>query len=71
MGNIHTPKTIYKYSLVMEFKVKNNEIYYTLKKWDEQGINQSLILSAKLENKNPDDIIKEAQRMFTDVGVNQ
>ena len=25
MGNIHTPKTIYKYSLVMEFKVKNNE----------------------------------------------
>lgn len=65
MGNIHNPKTIYKYSLVMEFKVKNKEVYYTLKKWDQQGINQSLILSAKLGDQSPDDIIKEAQRMFT------
>lgn len=67
MGNVHTPKTIYGNGLVLEFLVKNKEIFYKLSKWDESGTNLSLIECATLGNKNPDDLMKEAQRLFGDV----
>ena len=64
MGDVHTPKTIYGNGLVMEFFVKNKEIFYKLSKWDESGTNLSLIECARLGNKNPDDLMKDAQRLF-------
>ena len=67
MGNIHSPKTIYKDGLVMEFYVKKNQVFYKLSKWVDAGSNLSLIESKKLGNQNPDDVIKEAQLMFTGV----
>lgn len=71
MGNIHTPKTIYSNGLVLEFHVKNKEIHYKLSKWVDLGSNLAEIETKKLGDQNPNDIIKEAQRMFTNVGVNQ
>ena len=71
MGNVHTPKTIYSNGLVLEFKVKNKEIFYKLSKWVDLGSNLAEIETKKLGDQKPDDIIKEAQRLFTNVGVNQ
>lgn len=67
MGNIHTPKTIYSNGLVIEFYVKNKQVFYKLSKWVDQGSSLSLIESKKLGDQSPDDIIKEAQRLFTGV----
>ena len=67
MGNVHTPKTIYKDGLVMEFKVKNKQIIYKLSKWVDAGSNLSMIESKRLGDQSPNDIIKEAQRLFTGV----
>ena len=61
MGNIHTPKTIYSNGLVMEFCVINKQMFYKLSKWNNSGSNLSLIDFAKLDDKNPNDIIKEAR----------
>ena len=71
MGNIHTPKTIYSNGLVLEFKVKNKQVIYKLSKWVDQGSVLAPIEEKKLGDKSPNDIIKEAQRLFTSVGVNQ
>ena len=71
MGNVHTPKTIYSNGLVLEFKVKIKEIFYKLSKWVDLGSNLAEIETKKLGDQKPDDIIKEAQRLFTNVGVNQ
>ena len=71
MGNIHTPKTIYSNGLVLEFYVKKKQIYYQLSKWVDLGSNLAVIETKKLGDQKPDDIIKEAQRLFTNVGVNQ
>ena len=67
MGNIHTPKTIYKNGLVLEFFVHHKEIFYKLSKWVDAGSNLSLIEEKKLGEQKPDDIIKEAQHKFTGV----
>jgi hypothetical protein len=67
MGNIHTPKTIYGNGLVMEFYVKNKQVFYKLSKWVDLGSNLSLIESAKLENQKPEDIMNKAQQSFTGV----
>lgn len=65
MGNIHTPKTIYNDGLVMDFFVKNKEVYYKLSKWNEEGTSQALIESAKLGDQNPIEIMNEVLRLFT------
>ena len=67
MGNIHTPKTIYGNGLVMEFYVKNKQVFYKLSKWVDLGSNLSLIESKQLGDQKPDDVMKEAQRLFTGV----
>ena len=67
MGNkIHTPKTIYKNRVVMEFYVKGKEMFYKLSVWDKNGINQSVIDSAKLGDQNPNDILKKALHLVGD-----
>ena len=71
MGNtIHTPKTIYSNGLVLEFYVKNKEIHYKLSKWVDLGSNLAVIETKKLGEQNPNDIIKEAQRLVGD-GIRQ
>ena len=67
MGNIHTPKTIYGNGLVMEFYVKNKEIFYKLSKWIDLGSVLAVIESAKLGDQKPEDIIKKAQQSVGDV----
>lgn len=70
MGNVHTPKTIYKNRLVLEFYVKGKQIFYKLSRWDENGINQSVIDSARLGDKKPIDIIDQALQKFG-MGITQ
>ena len=66
MGNtIHTPKTIYKNGLVIEFEVKNKEVYYVISKWTKSGFDQGSLLKGKVGNQKPDDILIMAQRLFT------
>ena len=67
MGNIHTPKTIYSNGLVLEFKVKNKQVIYKLSKWVDAGSSLSLIEEKKLGVQSPEEIMKEAQRLFTGV----
>lgn len=69
-NNIHTPKTIYSNGLVMEFCVINKQMFYKLSKWNSSGSNLSLIDFTKLDDKNPNDIIKEAQQKVGDVSKN-
>ena len=67
MGNtIHTPKTIYSNGLVLEFYVKNKEIFYKLSKWIDLGSNLAVIKTKKLGDQNPNDIMKEAQQSVGD-----
>ena len=70
MGNIHTPKTIYSNGLVLEFYVKNKEIFYKLSKWVDLGSNLAVIETKKLGDQKPEDIIKEAQQSVGD-GIRQ
>lgn len=71
MGDIHTPKTIYKNRLVMEFYVKGKEMFYKLSVWDENGVNESVIDSAKLGDNKPMDLINKALHLVGRVEVNQ
>ena len=67
MGNIHTPRPIYKNGISLDYYVKGKTVFYRVSKWDKEGVNQSVIETAKLEDKNPDDIMNEALRLFGDV----
>ena len=67
MGNIHTPKTIYSNGFVLDFHVKNKEIFYKLSKWVDLGSNLVVMETKKLGDQNPNDIMKEAQQLFTKV----
>ena len=66
MGNIHTPKTIYSNGLVLEFYVKNKQVFYKLSKWVDLGSNLAVIETKKLGDQNPNDIIKKAQQSVGD-----
>ena len=70
MGNVHTPKTIYSNGLVLEFYVKNKQIFYKLSKWVDLGSNLAVIETKKLGDQKPEDIIKEAQQSVGD-GIRQ
>lgn len=67
MGNVHTPKTIYKDGLVITFEVREKKIYYIVSKWNESGTNQGSLMKGMLGDKTPEDILKEALHMFGDV----
>lgn len=69
MGNIRTPKTIYKNGFVMAFSVVNKEIHYVIYKWREDGTNRGSIAGGKLENKNPQQILNSTLQSFTSVEV--
>ena len=62
MGNIiHTPKTIYKNGLVVEFKVKNKQVFYKISRWTSNGISQGSLAEGKLSDfKNPQDVMDYA-----------
>ena len=69
MGNIRTPKTIYKNGFVMSFHVVNKEIHYIIYKWNEDGTNRGSVAGGKLEDKNPQQIIDLTIQSFTNVEV--
>ena len=69
MGNIRTPKVIYKNKHVMTFYVNNKEIYYTIYKWADDGLSRFAIATGKLGTQNPQDILNSTLQTFTSVEV--
>ncbi len=41
-------KTIYKNAFVLEISTKKKQKYYTISKWDEQGMKQGTLQKGKL-----------------------
>lgn len=66
MGNIHTPKTIYKNGLVVDFYVKKKIVFYKISRWINEGINQVSLASGKLSDfKSPEEIMEYALVHFS------
>lgn len=59
MGNIRTPKPIYKDGSVMEFYVRKNQIMYSIKIWSKDGTNQSLLKVGILGNKDASEVLEK------------
>lgn len=61
MGNVHTPKTIYKNGMVVEFYVKNKITFYKISRWINEGINQVSLATGKLSDFNsPEEVMEYA-----------
>jgi len=71
MGNIRTPKTIYKNGLVISFFVEDKEIYYKIRKWNKEGTNLALLEVDKIGYRTPQQILDSALQSFTSVEVEQ
>ena len=69
MGNVRTPKTIYKNGLVITFYVENKEIYYKISKWNKDGTNLALLEQNKLADMTAQQILDYALQSFSSVGV--
>ena len=66
MGNVHTPKTIYKHGLVVEYYVKNKEIFYKISRWIKDGTIQASLTEGKLsEFKSPEEVMEYAWVHFS------
>ena len=71
MGNIRTPKTIYKDGLVISFYVFYKQIYYKISKWNKDGTNLAVLEDDLLRNKTPQQLLDYALQTFTNVEVEQ
>lgn len=61
MGNVHTPKTIYKNGMVVEFYVKNKITFYKISRWINEGVNQVSLATGKLSDFNsPEEVMEYA-----------
>lgn len=65
MGKIRVPKPIYDDKFVMNFKVKNKEINYTISKWNDEGTKLSSLVSEKLLDQEPKTVLKTFQQSFS------
>ena len=69
-NNIRTPKTKYFSHGSISFYVKDKQIYYKVKLWNDKGTLQILYKDAKFEGITVDEIIAEVTRQsFTTVEV--
>lgn len=54
---MRVPKTFYHNKSEVSFKVKNKQIFYTIYKWNDEGINRASIHTAKYNNEDPKSLI--------------
>ena len=54
---MRVPKTFYQDKFEVSFKVKNKQIFYTVFKWNNEGINRASLITRKYNNENPKDLI--------------
>ncbi len=52
-----TPRPYYDNKWAVIFKVKNNETFYDILKWNESGTNQALIKTGKYNGEDPKSLI--------------
>jgi len=69
MGNIRTPKTIYKNGFVVDFYVEKKVVYYIIYKWTEKGYVRSDLESGKLGDRTRQQMMDYTLQSFTNVGV--
>ena len=67
MGNIRSPKVLYKHGVVMEFYVKNKEIHYKIFVWSKDGMNRSLLEEDALNGRDYIQVFNQALQKFTSV----
>ena len=61
MGSIRTPKPHYFNNGVIEFYVKNKQIYYQVKLWLKDGLTQFLFKEGKFENITVNQLVDDVQ----------
>ncbi len=68
MGITKCPRPFYFKHGVITYYVKKKQIYYNVLKWDDLGLNQYSIHDEILNNKTPEQILKESLN-FSLVGI--
>lgn len=67
MGNIRQPRPIYQDKFVMEFYVKEKEVFYKISKWNLDGTILALLQKGKLGDQEPQSILNQALQNFSTV----
>lgn len=70
MGLIRTLRPVYQSGYVMEFYVKNKEVFYKISKWNVNGTNQGSLQKGKLDEQDPEQIMNQALQLFGDLSKN-
>ena len=71
MGNIRTPKTIYKDGLVISFYVENKQVYYKISRWNKEGTNLALLEKGKFTKLTDQEVLNYALQSFSNGMVKQ
>lgn len=66
---MRTARPIYKNGFVMEFYVKKTNVYYTIKVWNKDGLNQSLLKTGVLGDQDARQILNKAIQNLSSVEV--
>ena len=69
MGNIRTPKTRYFKHGSVSFYVKDKQVYYKIKLWNNEGTTHFTFKEGKFENITIEDLINEVQLSFFKEGL--
>ncbi len=69
MGGIRTARPIYKNGCVMEFYVRKNQIMYSIKIWNKDGLNQSLLKVGILGDQDARQVLNNAIQNLSSVEV--
>ena len=70
MGKIRTPRPIYQSGYVLEFHIKNKEIFYKISKWNKEETNQGYLQKGKLGDQEPQKVFDSAIQNFSTVSKN-
>lgn len=65
MGLIRTPRPLYQDGFVMEFYVKEKQVYYKISKWNPDGYSQGELQKGKLGKQEPQVMFNQALQNFS------
>ena len=54
---MRVPKTFYSNKFEVSFNVKNNQVFYSITRWSDDGTIRALLSTGKYNNENPKDLI--------------
>lgn len=71
MGGIRTARPIYQDGCVMEFYVRKQQVMYSIKIWNKDGLNQSLLKVGILGDQDARQVLNKAIQNLSSVEVKQ